>query len=130
MSGILISRFYFQLTIQKQVEWVLHSVLRKRTFTQTVLLNDAFDVMNWRRWMERIHHGNWEEKKKHLADLIDAINETEAHSLESKYNGKPFLSDTSLKAMRLTLTSAMELTEFLLDKCMTLCSAENLIKIA
>lgn len=82
-----------------------------------LLLNDAFDVMNGRRWKERIHHGNWEEKKKHLTDLIDAINETEAHSLESKYNGKPFLSDTSLKAMRLTLTSAMELTEFLLNKC-------------
>ena len=82
-----------------------------------LLLNDAYDVMNGRRWKERIHHGNWEEKKKHLNDLISDINETEAHSLESKFNGKPFLLVTSLKAMRLTITSAMGLTEFLLSNC-------------
>ena len=50
-------------------------------------------------------------------DLLDAVNETEAFSKSSEKNARPFLSDTSLNAMRLTLTSAMELIDFLLKEC-------------
>jgi hypothetical protein len=49
-----------------------------------------------------------------LIDLLQAINKTKEHFLESKSNGRLFLSDTSLMAMRITITSEIELTEFLL----------------
>lgn len=81
------------------------------------VLNDAFDVLNGRQYRDRITLGNWEKDKKHLVDLLDAINETEEHSRASKFNGLPFISNTSLKAMRITLTSAIELIEYLLMKC-------------
>lgn len=82
-----------------------------------MLLNNAFDTLNGRHYKERITPENWQENKKNLTDLLKAINETESHSLASKENGRPFLSDTSLKAMRVTLTSAIQLVEFLLEKC-------------
>lgn len=82
----------------------------------TQLLNDAFDSMNGRRYVERIHRDNWEEKKKPLTDLLEAIEETERHSKMSNKNEKPFLSETSLKAAKITLTSTIELVEFLLSR--------------
>ena len=83
----------------------------------TLLLNDAFDSMNGRRFAERIHSGNWAEKKRPLLDLLDAITQSEAHSLSTNGAEKPFVSDTSLKALRITLTSTIELVEFLLHRC-------------
>lgn len=82
-----------------------------------LLLNNAFDSLNGRRFIERICPKNWSENKQNLLNLLDALNETEAHSLASKENAKPFLSETSLKALRVTLTSAIQLTEFLMEKC-------------
>lgn len=83
----------------------------------TLLLNDAFDTMNGRRFVEGISSRNWVLKKKTLEDLLDTLKETETHSKLSKDNPKPFLSDTSLKAMRITVCSTIELVEFLLKKC-------------
>lgn len=81
------------------------------------ILNDSFDVLNGRKYSDRITLGNWEKKKATLKDLLEAIDLTEAHSKESSSNGKPFLSDTSLKAMRITLNSSIQLIEFLLKTC-------------
>lgn len=83
---------------------------------ETLLLNDSFDTMNGRRFAERINPENWNEKKKPLVDLLKAIDISEEHSLASKGKEKPFLSDTSLKAMRITLQSTIELVNFLLEK--------------
>jgi len=73
--------------------------------------------MNGRRFSERIYAGNWKNKKEDLLKLLDAVNETDAFSALSKSNPKPFLSDTSLKAMRITIMSTIQLVEFLLDEC-------------
>lgn len=73
--------------------------------------------MNGRRYKDRIWSGNWELHKRNLLKLLDAINETERHALLSKENARPFLSDTSLKAMRVTITSTIQLVEFLLERC-------------
>ena len=82
-----------------------------------LLLNNTFDALNGRRFKERIWSGNWQQHKRNLKQLLTALDDTEAHSDESKEHAKPFISDTSLKAMRVTLTSAIELVEFLLNKC-------------
>lgn len=76
-------------------------------------LNHAFDVLKGKKYQDRITTYNWDKRKKILLDLLQVINETGEHSLESKSNGRPFLSDTSLMAMRITITSAIELNEFL-----------------
>ena len=74
-------------------------------------------VLNGRKYQERITTYNWDKRMKILLDLLQAINETEDHSLESKSNGRPFFSDASLMAMRITVISAIELIEFLLKTC-------------
>lgn len=81
------------------------------------LLNNSFDTMNGRHFGERIWSGNWQRHKKNLTDLLNALNNTEIHSKISKENFRPFLSDTSLKAMRVTVTSTIQLVEFLLGGC-------------
>jgi hypothetical protein len=50
-------------------------------------LNDAFDVFNGRKYQEKITTYNWDKRKKLLLDLLQAINETKDHSLESKSMG-------------------------------------------
>lgn len=82
-----------------------------------LLLNNTFDALNGRRFKERIWSGNWQQHKRNLKQLLKSLDDTEAHADESKEHAKPFVSDTSLKAMRVTLTSAIELVEFLLNKC-------------
>lgn len=89
----------------------------KATEEMCLILNNAFDVLNGRHYKERIHTGNWKQQKKCLLDLLEAISETKAYSKASNKNARPFLSETSLNAMRLTLTSAMELIDFLLKEC-------------
>ncbi|XP_032795100.1 uncharacterized protein LOC116931611 [Daphnia magna] len=79
------------------------------------MLNEAFDVLNRRKYQDRITIYNWD--KKLLLDLLHTINETKEHSFESKSNGRPFLSDASLMSMRITITSAIELIGFLLKTC-------------
>jgi hypothetical protein len=77
-------------------------------------LNHAFDVLKGRKYQDRINTYNQDKRKKILLDLLQAINETKEHSLQYRSNGGPFLSDTSLMAMWIIITSAIELTEFLL----------------
>jgi len=79
-----------------------------------MLLNNIFDTLNGWHYKERISPENWQENKKNLTNLLEAINETEAHSLASKENFRRFLCDTNLKSMGVTLTSAIQLVEFLL----------------
>ncbi|KAK4007498.1 hypothetical protein OUZ56_012653 [Daphnia magna] len=89
----------------------------KATEEMCLILNNAFDVLDGRHYKERIHTGNWKQQQKCLVDLLEAINEAEAYSKASNKNARPFLSETSLNSVRLTLTSAMELIDFLKKKC-------------
>ncbi|KZS05245.1 Uncharacterized protein APZ42_031632 [Daphnia magna] len=82
-----------------------------------LLLNNTFDALNGRQFKYRIFSGNWQQHKRVLLQLLQALDDSEAHWKASKDNEKPFLSDISLKAMRVTLNSAIQLVEFLLDKC-------------
>ncbi|KZS09766.1 Cell division ftsj-like protein [Daphnia magna] len=117
---------YFQIfshSIAKAFEFYrLKNSDRSEPFKQTEttqlmcqMLNDAFDVLNGRKYQDRITIYNWD--KKLLLVLLHTINETKEHSFESKSNGRPFLSDASLMAMRITITSAIELIGFLLKTC-------------
>jgi hypothetical protein len=55
--------------------------------------------------------------KRLLLELLKAIDDSEAHSRAAIENGKPFISETSLKSVLVTLNSAFELVEFLHEKC-------------
>jgi hypothetical protein len=61
--------------------------------------------------------GNWQHHKRVLLELLQATDDSKAHTKAAKDNAKPFVSDTSLKAMRVILNSAIQLVEFLLEKC-------------
>ena len=50
----------------------------------TLLLNDAFDAMNGRRFTERVSADKWEMKKKQWIGLLSGINETESFARQSK----------------------------------------------
>ena len=82
-----------------------------------LLLNHTFDALNGRQYKDRIWSGNWQQHKRVLLELLQAIDDSEAHLKAAKDSGKSFVSDTSLKAMRVTLHSAIQLVEFLLEKC-------------
>ncbi|KAK4006226.1 hypothetical protein OUZ56_011382 [Daphnia magna] len=77
------------------------------------LLNNAFDVMNGRHIQESICKENWESKCKILNELLEAIDMSEHMSKEA--NLTPFLSQTTIEALRLTLTSIIDLTNDLFD---------------
>ncbi|KZS06447.1 Uncharacterized protein APZ42_030095 [Daphnia magna] len=77
------------------------------------LLNNAFDVMNGRHIQESIGKENWESKCKILNELLEAIDMSEHMSKEA--NLIPFVSQTTIEALRLTLTSIIDLTNDLFD---------------
>ncbi|KZR97652.1 Uncharacterized protein APZ42_007352, partial [Daphnia magna] len=85
----------------------------KPTIKMVRMLNNAFDVMNGRCRSESINKSNWPGKKKILEETLDAIEMTETISAELKLT--PFMSQTTLEALRLTLHSFIALTEDLLN---------------
>jgi len=79
-----------------------------------VLLNKTFNALNGRRYIkQQIRSNNWQQHKRNLKQPSNALDDTEAQAGESKEHAKPFICTISLKAMLVTLTSAIELVEFL-----------------
>lgn len=93
----------------------------------TKLLNDTFDVLNGRRMAESINESNWEDKVKEdgkvkkgkktiLLTMLDVIDRTEnCHQNPGKRQPMTtFASQTTLEGWRLSVSSAIDLTEELL----------------
>lgn len=87
----------------------------------TYILNDIFDVLNGPRRKEAIDHDNWitimkdgrkeRGKKETLEVMLQKIDAT----LESKSTLETFASTTTLEGWRMSIQSAIDLTEELLN---------------
>ncbi|KAK4012285.1 hypothetical protein OUZ56_021386 [Daphnia magna] len=61
-----------------------------------LLLNNTFEVLNGRQYKDRICSGYWQQHERVFLQLLQALDDCEAHWKAAKDNGKSFLSDTSL----------------------------------
>lgn len=87
------------------------------TEKMTKLINDVFDVMNSRRCAQAINLRNWHEKNKLLKRFLFILKETERIDREGYQQDTPkamFMSKTTLKGWRISVSSAIALTEEML----------------
>ncbi len=77
----------------------------------TKTVNDNFDILNLRFCKVGINKDTWPQKKEKLNQMLKVLSETE--SVYEKYgrNIPMFISQTSLHAWRLSITSAINLIE-------------------
>ena len=99
------------------IQYCMYLIDSEATEKMTYILNDIFDVLNGPRRKEAIDHDNWitimkdgrkERGKKVMLQKIDA-------TLESKSTLETFVSTTTLEGWRMSIQSAIDLTEELLN---------------
>jgi len=81
------------------------------TISCTQTFNDIFDVLNGRHLKESITVGNWHKKKRILDEMLKIVDHTEAINRAGDCPIKMFASQTTIESWRLSIQSAITLTE-------------------